>query len=457
MNVSIPALFTSYTTAHLLSSLIPSGGHLAPSIPAVIMPGNGKTPGLGDRYETASIESSSDSEDSDNDDKSTGWFRTILSCFGLGSGNSGSSTRQPGSDEDNWVVAQDWDEDLPKTSKHKGSSDKKTTGSETTDNFVIGVHDWRNPDLVKKPSTPQHSSEEEEKTAKRSKPKARELSGGPATPESGRYDKPDKFRSTKPAIKKEPTKNEKSEQSSTDSHKTGWLSGLKDSKPQVNKDNKPKQKLPSTKLKPTIPKSEPITQETPHHEGLWVTLSPTTMSSSPFVDTLLVLVVSPLVTLTLVYALLLIRSRIRRRRWRAPKSVVDRLPVRTYHTIPSGASTSSIATPMPGTPGPNTPLLASTVIARTGGRSPRSLSRHRPRSFTTSEVLDQVGPSTVLPPGDDAASMTESEKREQGLAEWRKRYGGRQRECVVCLEEYVDGISRVMSLPCGHEFHVDCM
>src|SRR5207244_801286 len=27
----------------------------------------------------------------------------------------------------------------------------------------------------------------------------------------------------------------------------------------------------------------------------------------------------------------------------------------------------------------------------------------------------------------------------------------------VCLEEYVDGVSRVMSLPCGHEFHVDCI
>ena len=37
------------------------------------------------------------------------------------------------------------------------------------------------------------------------------------------------------------------------------------------------------------------------------------------------------------------------------------------------------------------------------------------------------------------------------------RYGGKQKECVVCLEEYVDGVSRVMSLPCGHEFHAECM
>jgi hypothetical protein len=37
-------------------------------------------------------------------------------------------------------------------------------------------------------------------------------------------------------------------------------------------------------------------------EGLWITLTPTSMSSSPFFDTLLVLVVSPLVTLTVVYS-----------------------------------------------------------------------------------------------------------------------------------------------------------
>jgi len=75
------------------------------------------------------------------------------------------------------------------------------------------------------------------------------------------------------------------------------------------------------------------------YEGLWVTLTPTS-GASPFLDTLLVLVVSPLVTLTIVYALLLIRSRIRRRRWRAPKSVVERLPVRTYQTIQSPGNQS---------------------------------------------------------------------------------------------------------------------
>ena len=182
------------------------------------------------------------------------------------------------------------------------------------------------------------------------------------------------------------------------------------------------------------------------HEGLWVTLTPTSMSSSPFFDTLLVLVVSPLITLTVVYALLLLRSRIRRRRWRAPKSVVERLPVRTYHTLSNDTTQSATPVETPVIATPTTPLIATTSQSR--------INRPRPRSRTASEVPEQASSirSTVAEP-----SSPESEKRDTGLAEWRRRYGGRQKECVVCLEEYVDGVSRVMSLPCGHEFHAECM
>jgi hypothetical protein len=174
------------------------------------------------------------------------------------------------------------------------------------------------------------------------------------------------------------------------------------------------------------------------HEGLWVTLTPTNVSTSPFFDTLLVLVVSPLVTLTVVYALLLLRSRIRRRRWRAPKSLVERLPVRTYQTISDStssptASASSPTTPLLSHSPPQTPSLT---------QSRRSSSEQTPATSSTTYR---------------AVRTREEEKRESGLAEWRRRYGGRQKECVVCLEEYVDGISQVMSLPCGHEFHADCM
>ncbi|CAI4210978.1 unnamed protein product [Parascedosporium putredinis] len=164
----------------------------------------------------------------------------------------------------------------------------------------------------------------------------------------------------------------------------------------------------------------------PDVPGLWVTITPSSSTSS-FLDTLLVLVISPLITLSVVYALLIVRARIRRRRWRAPKSIVERLPVRTYHAaIPSPIHSPRI--PSPTTSSPTTPLLQATP------------SRSRPRSRTTTGVPESS--SFLTPP--------------QVSSEWKK-YMSKQVECVVCLEEYVDGVSRVMSLPCGHEFHVDCM
>lgn len=173
-----------------------------------------------------------------------------------------------------------------------------------------------------------------------------------------------------------------------------------------------------------------------------MTLTPTNVSSSPFFDTLLVLVVSPLVTLSVVYALLLLRSRIRRRRWRAPKSVVERLPVRTYHTLGDSSSSTS-ATSESATP--TTPLLQHSSFRPVSSQSHSATLRAEPEVPATSSSVQRT------------ARDREEEKREAGLAEWRRRYGGRQKECVVCLEEYVDGVSQVMSLPCGHEFHADCM
>src|SRR5690606_10879306 len=92
----------------------------------------------------------------------------------------------------------------------------------------------------------------------------------------------------------------------------------------------------------TAPTSKrPTFNASKKREGLWLTLTPGGVSSSPFFDTLLVMVVSPLITLTVVYAMLTIRSHIRRRRWRAPKSYVERLPVRTYHPANSNSSDSA--------------------------------------------------------------------------------------------------------------------
>ncbi|KAF4457278.1 hypothetical protein F53441_752 [Fusarium austroafricanum] len=183
------------------------------------------------------------------------------------------------------------------------------------------------------------------------------------------------------------------------------------------------------------------------HEGLWVTITPTS-NASPFFDTLLVLVISPLVTLTVVYALLILRARIRRRRWRAPKSVVERLPVRTYHTV-APSPTLTPRTPSASPPTPTTPLLQ------------ESPSRPRPRSRASTSTPEEETRSTdAIPTPSNPTRNNARSEREKGSggfsAEWKK-YMGRQVECVVCLEEYVDGVSQVMSLPCGHEFHVECI
>ncbi|ROT37656.1 hypothetical protein SODALDRAFT_325211 [Sodiomyces alkalinus F11] len=205
--------------------------------------------------------------------------------------------------------------------------------------------------------------------------------------------------------------------------KSGWMRGLGDNHSEKRPVNNP-----------------PI-----RHDGLWVTITPST-NGNPFFDTLLVLVISPLITLTIVYGLLLVRARIRRRRWRAPKSVIDRLPVRTYQTVsPSPLQTPRVPSPL--SDSPTTPLLQETLAVS------------RPRSTTSTGVpeADRRLIKTLEP---QTAGSTRRSEREKALgsisSEWKK-YMSRQVECVVCLEEYIDGVSRVMSLPCGHEFHAECI
>jgi hypothetical protein len=472
-NITVPALFTSYTTAHLLSSLIPSGGVFG------TVPLTGKKAGLGKL--SAKLHAGKDQARDDDQPTFTtttevlkptakpviaeagsklpsregsktkrGWFRRFLSWVVGSSDKDDVSRRPPGSGSMDWIMVEDFEDDKMKkshkeTSPHAQESAPKVDG----DDFVIGVHDWRDPDMV-----PAQSNDDTEiqkaQDRKASAAKEQQLKGGIITPGSGEYERPN---AAKHHENKEDVVTQSEETDSKDSD--GWLSKLSWKHDDESDDvtTYESSECAGSSCQATSgqgPNTDAKEADgPPKHEGLWVTLSPTTLSSSPFLDTLLVLVVSPLVTLTIVYAMLLLRSRIRRRRWRAPKSVVDRLPVRTYHTITSEASTTSLATPNASSP--TTPLLQPAPR-----RIPsRSSSRSRPRSRTTSEVPAQGASSSLL--AEHSASPATVEKREAGLAEWRRKYGGRQRECVVCLEEYVDGVSRVMSLPCGHEFHAECM
>lgn len=497
-NVTIPALFTSHTTAHLLSSLIPSGGNIDDLTPeeaarlglalgdksdvagkkhadaekAVFTTTKAATkatstpkPKHAEKNNKSPLREQQQEEETREVAEEQGWFWSIFSGRSV-NGRREDSRRPPSSGNIDWVLQRDFDEDefvgrkatttSTKPSKHAPTK-QPTRGP--SDGFVIGVQDWRDAGLVaeQKEQNLRHAAGQDSASTPQDKSKSTKQAaengpkGGSITPGSGEYNKPvhEAVNIGKTSQPKDKA-GKSSQHTPNDQHHAGWFSSWfsHSEKSHASEDKEaPEPAKPVTKQ--VAPESRPVLAKDIHlpqsnhdeqtdHDGLWITLTPTSMSSSPFFDTLLVLVVSPLVTLTVVYALLLLRSRIRRRRWRAPKSVVERLPVRTYQTIAStstSSTTSSISSPASAT----TPLLPS--------NAPRPI-RPRPRSRTASDV-----------PGSSSLQSVDQieEKKAAGLAEWRRRYGGKQRECVVCLEEYVDGVSRVMSLPCGHEFHEACM
>ena len=482
-NVTIPSLFTSHTTAHLLSSLIPpeSAGDESElegtatgsrsdinakkegsKIKAVV-DGPTFTPTSGPKSTPAPSRSQGKRLKSlrrhgkMQQKEKPGWRRSLAIWLGIDSGDYApgkleDSRRPPSSGRLDWFSEKLTDESPKEKAANsrekdgktrdksksepasKASKDAKKSPSHpvSSDDFVIGVQDWRDPDLVA--AKPKSKSTTSTQTSAATpiasnwfgkggdaadEKSGSALTGGSITPGSGQYHKPGN--------------------KADSSDKSQKIAANDDGKKAASK-SKSQAAAQEARL------SQLDVDSDEEHEGLWVTLTPTTMSTSPFFDTLLVLVVSPLVTLTVVYALLLLRSRIRRRRWRAPKSVVERLPIRTYHTMSCTSTTSSTRYASPQSSSPTSPLLQT---------SPRAVTaRSRPRSATESGIGDAVSASL-----EQASAKVSTAQPEKGPSPTkpRKKYVGKQVECVVCLEEYVDGESRVMSLPCGHEFHAECM
>ena len=482
-NVTIPSLFTSHTTAHLLSSLIPpetdgeesesegTATGLGPGANAkkegsktkAVVDGPTFTPTSGPKSTSTPSRSSkgkkakSSGKHGKSQQTKPSWLRSLAISLGMASndrtpGKLEDSRRPPSSGRLDWFSEKLTDESPEekeayskgKDGKAKGQSKSGSTGKASkdakksasyqtsSDDFVIGVQDWRDPDLVaaKPKSKSTTTSRVSAATPVPSKGSGKggdaadeksgtALTGGSITPGSGQYNKPG---------------------NKADSSEESQKAGVSDDSKKDSADSKSQAAAQEASV------SQLDVESDEEHEGLWVTLTPTTMSTSPFFDTLLVLVVSPLVTLTVVYALLLLRSRIRRRRWRAPKSVVERLPIRTYHTMSCTSTTSSTRFASPQSSSPTSPLLQT---------SPRSVTaRSRPRSATASGIGDAVSASL-----ERASAQVSTAQPEKGASPSKppKKYIGKQVECVVCLEEYVDGESRVMSLPCGHEFHAECM
>ncbi|KAI8627079.1 hypothetical protein F5Y19DRAFT_188373 [Xylariaceae sp. FL1651] len=475
-NVSIPSIFTSRTTAYLLSLMMQPGSFiediidesgkptqkvqqydkasrnkraLLASNPAHIsrMTPASRSEGAGQLRESHSMASEASSARS-------GWFSR---WFG-GSPHSKVSSESGGSSRNNqqdWVLVEDFTDDkdkamqnsLDQASKNGGTGNLNSkTGQPLRDDFQIGVEDWRDPDLVgvdKSKSSTQDSSKDPKAYARLGKARYadRQQLNGPShsgiVPTSGDY-----AANHMPAKDNDAIGQAKGKPATAGN--AGLISKLFGDDGEVYNVQDSGDEAGS--LDPSsIGKSVGVVAPSPppEREGLWVVITPTS-GASPFFDTLLVLVVSPLITLSVVYALLILRARIRRRRWRAPKSVVERLPVRTYHTVASTPSRSP-RLPSPTSSSPTTPLLQ-------GQHGP---SRPRPRSRTTTGVPsagDLLDANAAL----SMSGTSRAEEKRDGSSEWKK-YMGRQVECVVCLEEYVDGVSQVMSLPCGHEFHADCI
>lgn len=473
-NVTVPSVFTARTTAHLLSSLTQPGSFIEDTLddngnpvlkvqqgpksrphkkrslrkrPAASRSTRSSTP----KTKRAVVNDKAGSSTPSTSGK-RGWFPSLFS-WGKSARAIGDESRPPSSGRLDWVLVEDWSDEKDKALKD--SIGKSSKSSSAKDDFVIGVQDWRDPDLVDKTGAkkgavadktagqkPAFNAKDRTDGAGKTAPEANGPKGGSITPGSGEYNPVNVLhKDSKDAAGAKPA----SANAAAGAKGHGLMSKLFGDDGD-HKGSGAHGRADDHNEDPTDPDHDP---ETELHEGLWVTITPTS-SATPFFDTLLVLVISPLVTLTVVYALLIVRARIRRRRWRAPKSVVDRLPVRTYHTVASSTS-SSPRLPSPASATPTTPLL----------QQQHSASRPRPRSRTTTGVLESenlLAPSAVVPtPSGSSRARNEHEKGAGGFsAEWRK-YMGRQVECVVCLEEYVDGVSRVMSLPCGHEFHADCM
>ena len=419
-NITIPALFTSHTTAHLLSSLIPpelldtnaetnevADNGKSKSRTKIAGPVFTTTPAgpisTGVRHKvtgTAKVGKSVKTRK-----VRRGWFRSILSAFGISDDMAYSwhftedSRRPPSSGSLDWELENFHEEKTDKksasvrkagyVSNDKIATTKGKAAKGKLDDFVIGVQDWRDPDLVAtkndKTMKPSNTVKDEKKVEKSKPAEAEQFKGGSITPGSGEYDRlsaeDDEF-----DIEGDNVEEIESDVNGAEEQELeGWLARLRWGQKENKDFENGQEKGPETSSEKDVSVVKTIKPDSDNSDsederrGLWVTLTPTSMSTSPFFDTLLVLVISPLVTLTIVYALLLLRSRIRRRRWRAPKSVVERLPVRTYHTMSSASSTTSSQHASPHESSPTSPLLRSS--------SQPVSARARPRSQTTTGVV----------------------------------------------------------------------
>ena len=159
--------------------------------------------------------------------------------------------------------------------------------------------------------------------------------------------------------------------------------------------------------------------------------------------------------------MLAIRSRLQRRRWRAPKSVVESLPVRVYTSpVPLFGQVSLEQEEEQGDG-------QQQAQQRDGNQKKRERVRRNNgerKKKTCAPLAGHGGSAGVATSScenrnaeNTDGTTTNSDGDETPPPIVFRNIPSSSLECVVCLEDYVPHVSRVMRLPCGHEFHVGCI
>ncbi|KAK7743805.1 hypothetical protein SLS53_003824 [Cytospora paraplurivora] len=327
-NITIPAIFTSRTTAHLLSSLMQPGSFIEDTIdehgnPAFkvqqsdrsrknkqIKPHTTTTPYTtkptdepkGGRSKVARMASSTATDGAGSKGQQPrSWLARLFGIAGS-SRPAAEHSRPPSSGQHDWVLVDDWSDEKDKVIRNglekatkKGKSGATSSQKTAGDSFQIGVQDWRDPDLVDVPETETAKSVANSKDAKvAGKPTTRGTKDVASTPGKEPGKKIDKSKdangpkggSITPGSGQYLSKDNQGS-SSGSGHQDGG-SGLISKLFGDDDDADTSKSEPAPKPIYTPLTKEPEPKE-PIHEGLWVTITPTG-STAPFFDTLLVLV-----------------------------------------------------------------------------------------------------------------------------------------------------------------------
>ena len=171
--------------------------------------------------------------------------------------------------------------------------------------------------------------------------------------------------------------------------------------------------------------------------------------------------------------MLAIRSRLQRRRWRAPKSVVESLPVRVYtEPVPLSVQISLEQGEEQGDGQQQVQQQQAQqqqAQQHEGNQIKREkIRRNRERKKMCALLTGRDGSANAaadVPTGSfenrnsesTDGAITNSVDNRTLPQNVFQNIPSSSLECVVCLEDYVPHVSRVMRLPCGHEFHVGCI